>query len=279
MSESLNMVISKSKEIVREVIEKYDYEMFVGFSGGTDSMLCLHFMKELGIPFKAFHANTGIGVEKTREFVRDHCKNEAIELVEIRAKEDCGQDYEKMVLAHGFPGAAMHGRMYQKLKERPIRELHRRYKKKRGGKVIIFTGIRHDESRIRSGYANSIIDMVGGVIWVNPVYWFTKTQKQQWLETRSIPANPVSKMLGISGECLCGSFASRSEIDLVRIIEPETADYIENLERRVWEAGFHWRWHESPHKTLILEQKGQMPLIPRSQQFMCVGCTKNEGVN
>lgn len=262
---------------MEKAIKKYNpNEIFVGFSGGGDSLLCADIITNLYPEAKIFHANTGIGLEKTREFVREYCEERGWDLVEIRAKEDCGQDYEKMVLEYGFPGPAMHGRMYQRLKERPVRKLHKRYKGKRGGKILIATGIRHDESIIRAGYKNSIIDEIGGVVWVNPVYWFSAQDKHDYLQKNNIKTNPVSDVIGMSGECLCGAYAHKGELDLIRLVEPETADYIEELQDRVYNAGWKWPWESKPSKALILEKNGQGNLF----EPMCVGCGKrNEKFN
>jgi 3'-phosphoadenosine 5'-phosphosulfate sulfotransferase (PAPS reductase)/FAD synthetase len=246
--------------------------VFVGFSGGGDSLLCLHLMRKY-YPAKAFHANTGIGIEATRQFCRDYCKKHSVKFVEIRAKEDCGQDYDQMVIEQGFPGPAMHGKMYQRLKERPIRELHRRYKQRRGGKIMMLTGIRYDESQVRAGYKDRIIDVVNGVVWVNPVYFFSGQEKYDWLNDHGIERNPVSEIIGMSGECLCGAFASKGELEMVRLIEPETAERIEALQERVYEAGHRWPWHGKPLKTHILEKHGQQNM------FFCHGCGKKNGVS
>ncbi|MEQ9091824.1 MAG: phosphoadenosine phosphosulfate reductase family protein [Balneola sp.] len=275
---NLDSAILKSIDIIDDAIEMYSpVSIQAGFSGGTDSLVVTHLIMNTH-EAEVFHINTGIGVEKTREYVRTFCKENEWVLNEIRAKEDCGKDYEEMVLEHGFPGPSQHSIMYRNLKERGIRELCRRKQNKRGDKVLLVTGIREDESFIRSGYKNDIVKANGREVWVNAIYHFTKSLKQEYIVKYGLEINPVSKLLGISGECLCGAFAGKSELDLVRIIEPNTAEWIDNLQKRVWEAGHHWLWHEKPHQTLINEKHGQIPLIERKSEFMCVGCTKNEGV-
>lgn len=183
-----------------------------------------------------------------------------------------------MVLDHGFPGPAQHPIMYRNLKERGIREICRRKQNNRGDKIMLLTGIREDESFIRSGYKNDVVKTVGRELWVNAIYHFTKSLKQEYIDHYELEVNTVSKLLGISGECLCGAFAGKSELDIVRIIEPETADYIEALQAKVWDSGHHWLWHEKPHATLINEKHGQIPLIEREAAFLCVGCTKSNSI-
>lgn len=266
------------KYLAKAILEYSPDQVFVGFSGGTDSLICADLTMKYYPDAKIFHANTGIGLTKTRNYVRDICMKRGWDLIEIRAKEDCGQDYEQMVLDYGFPGPAMHRKMYQRLKERCTEELHRRYKKKRGNKIMLVTGIRHDESQVRAGYANSIIDKVGGVVWVNAYYWFTKQDKYDYIEENGLWVNPVHKTIGMSGECLCGAYAHKGELDLIRLVEPETADYIEDLQKRVMEK-WPWGWEESMPNWFRELAEGQTDAFFEWEdheyfQPMCVGCGK-----
>lgn len=268
------------KYIVRGIQEYNPTEIFIGFSGGGDSLLCAEIVKKYFPKAKIFHANTGVGIKKTRKFVRDYCEKRGWDLVEIKAKEDCGQDYEEMVMEYGFPGPAMHKKMYQRLKERCIQKLHRDYKGGYGNKIMMCTGIRSDESQIRAGYKNRIIDAINGVAWINPVYWFSKQDKYDYLEHHKIERNPVSKVIGMSGECLCGAYAHKGELDLIRLVEPETADYLEELQERVMKK-FPWGWEDRMPKWFKDMKEGQTDAFfnwEDSEYFqpMCVGCGKTD---
>jgi len=72
------------------------------FSGGNDSTVLAHMMR--GRVDHAVHANTTIGVEETRQFVRDTCKNWNLNLIERVAPIF----YRELVIDRGFPGPAMH---------------------------------------------------------------------------------------------------------------------------------------------------------------------------
>lgn len=75
---------------------------FVLFSGGNDSTVLAHMMR--GRSDYAVHCNTTIGIEKTRQFVRDTCKEWGLELLERVAPIS----YRELVIERGFPGPAMH---------------------------------------------------------------------------------------------------------------------------------------------------------------------------
>lgn len=257
-------------EIVAEAMAFNPVAVFVGFSGGDDSIVVTHWMMNNIPGCKVFHANTGIGVEATRQFVRDTCVHQSWPLIEIRAKEDCGQDYDQLVREQGFPGPAHHRKMYNRLKERPIRKLVRDAKtgKHRRSKVLIASGIRHDESLIRMGYAGREINHVGSQLWVNPMYWFSAAERDAYKRKHGLPRNPTSEMLGMSGECLCGAFAHPGELALIRLVCPETAARIDRLAVEAAANGHPWGWEGKPPRS----RKTAKPNIERMP--MCVGCEK-----
>lgn len=240
--------------------------VFVGFSGGDDSLVTTHWMMENITSCRVAHFNTGIGIEATRDFVRGTCESNGWPLKEVRAKEDCGQDYDELVLAHGFPGPGMHYKMFQRLKERCVRELSRCLKQKASDKILIATGIRKDESARRAGYKYSVIDIVGSVIWVNPFYYRDKAWFMAYIAQHKLPRNPVSQMLGMSGECLCGAYAHKGEKAAIKLVCPKTHARIEALEKAVAARGFSWGWEDAPPKKQRPSRGNFMP--------MCVGCEK-----
>ena len=243
-------------------------KIFVGFSGGFDSLVTTHWMMNNIRGCEVFHANTGIGIERTREFVRHTCDWFGWPLTEIRAKEDCGQDYDEMVIAHGFPGPGHHYKMFQRLKERCVRKLVAMNKTKVSDCVMIATGIRKDESARRAGYKYSVIDHVGSAMWVNPFYYRSREWFSAYIKKHQLPQNPVSKLLGMSGECLCGAYAHSGELALVKMVCPATHDRIRALEARVRDAGHAWGWEEKPPKKVAASTGKFMPF--------CVGCEKED---
>lgn len=258
------------EQIIGDAMVYTPSAIFVGFSGGDDSLATAHWMMNNVPNCQVFHANTGIGIERTREFVRETCQKNGWPLTEIRAKEDCGQDYRQIVLEHGFPGPAMHFRMYIRLKERCVDKLVRDNKNRRRDCVLIAAGIRRDESQIRMGYGNLTVNKKGGKLWVNPLYWWPKEQFMSYIAAHGLMRNPVSQILGMSGECLCGAFAHPGEKSLVRIADPVTADYLDRLETDVRAAGHNWGWEESPPRQSERDtQTADMFEMP-----FCVGCGK-----
>jgi 3'-phosphoadenosine 5'-phosphosulfate sulfotransferase (PAPS reductase)/FAD synthetase len=236
------------------------------FSGGNDSTTLAHLFRERVTCFA--HANTGIGIEATREYVRKTCANWGVPLLERGLPR--GRTYEDLVLGRvrpgprgrktrvwpgGFPGPAQHGLFFQRLKERPLEqvrnELVRRPQRER---VIFLAGRRAAESDRRSSrfLAGELKDIErrGSVIWVSPIVNWTKLDLNAYrVRFPDVPRNEVSDHLHMSGECLCGCFGHPEELEEIRMWFPDVAAYIDDLQRRVAEAGLpgvkpeHCRWN------------------------------------
>lgn len=255
-------------QIIEKVMERKPVAIFALFSGGDGSLAATHWAMNNIPGCRVAHVDTGIGIPATQEFVRETCAREGWPLTIMRAKEDCGKDYEEIVRKHGFPGPASHLKMYSQLKERAIRKLVARHKTKRADKVALLTGVCHDDSRRRSGYGGAEITAVGAQLWVNPQYWSGRSWTYHYLSKYKIPRNPVSEELGMSGECLCGAFAEPGELAIVRRVCPATADRIEALQQRIHNR-HPWGWEQKPPKARDDDMTIDM-FAP-----MCVDCIKS----
>lgn len=257
------------EQIIALAMQYNPVAKFALLSGGNGSLGATHWAMNNVPGCQVAHINTGIGIPRTRQFVHETCEREGWPLTEIRAKEDCGQDYDQIVLRHGFPGPVTHNIMYRRLKERAIEELVRRNKTKRSDKVMLLTGICHDDSQRRSGYGGREITFRGAQMWVNHLYWAGQSWTHRYLNEHRVPRNPVARQLGMSGECLCGAFATLGELNMVRYACPRTAQRIERLQIEVRAAGHDWGWEESPPKPLIVNDD------PDLFSPLCVNCLKS----
>lgn len=202
------------------------------FSGGNDSTTLAHIFKDRVT--HAIHANTTIGIEQTRQFVRDTCEAWGIPLIEKVAPTS----YRELVIERGFPGPAMHFKMYQRLKERCLDAARADLgvANSRTKAAVFIAGRRRQESRRRADVPLSERD--GSVIWVSPLAFWTKLDLNTYrLMNPGIPRNPASDTLHMSGECLCGAFAHRGELDEIGHWYPEVRAEIEALEADVRAAG------------------------------------------
>lgn len=246
-------LIQQSNDYLDAAVEHHitnDGKMMAGivglFSGGNDSTTLIHLFRDR-IDYAA-HANTTIGIEQTREFVRATCELWNLALIERTPPKE-PDHYRALVLTHGFPGPAMHFKMYQRLKERTLRTIRAELvSDPRRERVVFLAGRRRDESQRRANVP--IAERDGSVVWVSPLVHWTKLDLNTYrLMVGDVPRNEVSDLIHMSGECLCGSFAAPGERDEIEHWFPGMFAQIEDLEatiagrsdipehRRVWGWG------------------------------------------
>lgn len=233
--ERVHHLINQAHDIVDSAWEMADGRMkaawCVLFSGGNDSTVLAHLMR--GSVDYAVHANTTIGIEETRQFVRDTCAGWGMELIERTAP----QSYRDLVLERGFPGPGMHYKMYQRLKERALDQVRSELiTNNRRERVLFIAGRRRSESKRRQTIPLYEVD--GSAIWCSPLAMWTKLDLNTYrLMQGDVPVNEVSEKLHMSGECLCGAFAHPGELEELRFWYPDVAAEIDQLQADVKAAG------------------------------------------
>lgn len=228
--------------------------VWVGFSGGDDSLTAALVTSQAALFRGCLHLDTGIGVQETQEFVRETCKRQGWPLLIYRAK-DCGQDYDALCVKYGFPGPGAHFRMYSRLKERPLRQFVRAHKRHHRDRIILSTGARSKESKRRMGHVQPE-RRDGCVVWMNPLHDWSKQDCLDYITERHAKHNPVVETLGMSGECLCGSFAHPNELDEITNAYPAVGERLMALEDRVKAAGLSaCEWGKQPRRTQTVSKR------------------------
>ena len=262
------------REIIDKAIELYKpVAIYAGFSGGNGSRPAVHWAMNNVPGCEVMHLNTEIGIEASRQWVRDTCKAYGWPLHEVRASE-CGVSYRELVLKYGFPGPSGHRLMYQRLKERALWELMRRAKTghPRSAKVMFITGIRHADSIVRTGYVGREVNKYRGQVWTNPTYWWTDADRDAYDAASGMPRNPVADALGMSGECGCGAFAHPGELAKWEKVDPAFGITVRSLEAECLARGFTWGWEGRPPKGGHVPQQGMLDL---PEMPLCTNCTKS----
>ncbi|MFI6368294.1 phosphoadenosine phosphosulfate reductase family protein [Nocardia sp. NPDC050630] len=206
------------------------------FSGGNDSTVLAHMVRHRVT--HAIHCNTTIGVKETHQFVRDTCTEWGLPLIE----EYPPQTYRQLVIERGFPGPAMHLLMYQRLKERGLRQARRKLVTDgRKERVLFIAGRRRQESARRADIP--LYERVDSVIWASPLANWTTLDLNTYRQVHGdVPRNPVSAALHMSGDCLCGAFAKPGELEEIRWWYPDTGAELDDIAAAVTAAG-----HRAPY--------------------------------
>lgn len=244
----VDLVASSHDILEREIAKHADGHQIVAkvllYSGGNDSTTLAHMFKDVAT--HAAHANTTVGIEETRQFVRDTCASWGLPLIEKLPPE--GQHYRDFVLGNvyawsrkhgdrrrvypgGFPGPAQHFFVYQRLKERCLEQVRNELvDNPRKQRVVFVAGRRRDESKRRQQIPVS--ERRGSTIWISPLVEWTKADLNTYRTMNpGIPQCRASGLIHMSGECLCGAFAKQGELDEIEMWFPQDVAAIRELER------------------------------------------------
>lgn len=288
--------VQESLMIVERAIEQVKPSVVYGLmSGGNDSVPATY-IASLSSKFGGVvHVDTETGIKETNDFCRTVCADRGWVLHELKPSEFVDGkgvrapiSYRDLVLANGFPGPAQHGIMYQRLKERQLACFERQmgFKAKDGERVLYVSGKRADESarRKQTTRKDNIVTVDGRRVWVSAITNFSRLECKLTRQLAGIPINPVTEKIGMSGECLCGAFASPGELEYIGKFFPEKEAEIRALEAEVKAAGFPWGWGEPPPKWWNDLKRGQTflgfddnPSI--ESQHLCVSCNKRGDTN
>lgn len=242
------------------------------FSGGHDSLtattIAAEWAKARKIHLPVAHVNTGTGIAETRDFVLAACEQQGWPILELHPP----RSYRSLVLEMGFPGPGFHDRLaYPRLKERCIRTLCRMA----GGKAMLVTGIRQQESTRRMAHVERV-QVERDRVWAAPIFDWSKQDCREFIDARGLPRNPVSDLLGMSGECLCGAMASPGELNMIAGLYPEKAAEIRALEDEAEAKGLRaCRWGQRPPAVAKEQLRAFLTPSDGSIQMLCHGCGKD----
>lgn len=261
-------LIAESKTIVDNAIAQYQpYAVCLMLSGGDDSLLTYEVSKRIGVKIDyIIHGNTRTGLPQTTEFVRQLAKESGITYIEA----DAGTAYEDYVLRKGFfgKGVGAHAFTYHILKAGPFRKAISKNirQKQRNRHILLLNGARVDESDNRADKLGdnpyNIDPTIKSNIWVNVVHWWTTENRDNFLVDNNVLRNPVSVVLGRSGECMCGTMQNTASRVKASEFCPAWGAWLDNLEKDVIARhGYGWG-QSSKHKKSVHD----------NFQPMCTGC-------
>jgi hypothetical protein len=259
----------RAHAIVEEAIEKFKLDQLWAFSSfGGDSLTVVEMFNTHRLFKGVVHIGTGVAVKEVAEYGEALC---AAKGWPYRKYQTDPAVYRDWVLQYGFPGPAMHQMMYIKLKERRVQDFLRDVKRSPRARhnIGILSGARIQESKRRMGTSKPF-SKHGSAIWINPILYYGDDDKAR-SETRfNVGRSPVSRELGMSGECLCGAMADGDgpqELAQLRAFYPAAADYIEQLQAECRERGVWAKWGvKPPHEPKIDPSQLGLPMP------MCTSC-------
>ncbi len=224
------------KGIIDELINIHKRTDFYSLcSGGKDSISIAHFVSTnypdnfKGIVF----IDTGVGIKTTKEWLIEYAEKMGWKLYIL--KPDPPDTYFERTRRLGFPLSGTHNIVMGHLKFRPmLRFIQDDPRRKHHGAYM--SGTRKFESH-RRNITTAPVDKSGNLVFCSPFYATTTEDTYKYLITHNLKITPVHKTLGRSGECMCGSFPAVGEKELLKELDPELYNKIEETEKWLLEHG------------------------------------------
>lgn len=269
-----------SQELWERVQKDYSpYAVLVGLTTGGDSLLAFHIARGLTNIDVAFTCNTTIGAIETLHNCQKVCEKYHTKWIckapPYGEKKENEDTYFELVKQHGFPGKTKtaHKWMYRYLKDHTIQSIVSSIKQRKWRPIVIISGARRHESIRRFGTSKDIT-VQNGVIWVNIINEWTDSECHAFSVDNKIDSQRsiISQIMGISGECFCGTYAQKNELSEIKIASPSTYNKIIFIQNWLREnTNMTWGWEESPPKRWTLEKQGQTNMFS-PQMLMCSTC-------
>lgn len=256
------------------ISEHAPLRVFALFSGGGDSLVAAHLAARDARFSGCVFIDTGTSIPGVKEHVEATCAERGWPLHIIRSPDS----YEDMIREHGLPGPGQHGTAYVRLKESALDEFVReccpRCKKgerhRKHGTIVWVSGVRAEESVRRMGNASSFIVRDGSQVWVNPILDWDEAMCATYRERFGLRKSDIAALIHRSGECNCGTFASKGERAMLCALFPEFREKVEEWESLAIASGKAHAcvWGERPLKII----PGQQTLVPRAGALACSDC-------
>jgi len=222
------------------VVEFNPSHVFALFSGGHDSLVSTYLTSQHPRFSGVIHCNTGIGIEETRQFVRETCARHGWPLIERMPPR---VSWEEICLQGGMPGGPMkHLITYHRLKNEAVKQIVAESKTHRFDRILLSTGIRQEESTRRMRLHPVPTRREGSLVWLSPILEWTALDVGRAIEAWGLKRNRVVDLLHRSGECLCGALARPEEIEEIEYWFPKVAKRIHQMERECERLGLPNRW-------------------------------------
>lgn len=213
----LGVLEQKSLEFIKDIYESFKDKVAyaaVSFSGGKDSTVVSYLVRKALGTNKILHifADTTLENPDTLKYLRDLEHTENIFLLSAKTEHN----YEDLVAKAELP-SRIHRWCCTVLKTAPIEKLLRQILEP-GEKILVFDGIRREESRKRENYRCVESDTkIGPQISIRPILRWTALEEWLFILTRNIHFQKGYKMgLRRIGCSLCPLNSSWSELILQR---------------------------------------------------------------
>ena len=225
-------------------------------SGGKDSISVVDRLANMGKLKSAVYIQTGVGLQITIDHLHDYCQEMGwpLRIIEPNPK----YSYANFVLQCGFPGPAVHKEIMARLKFHTMNDFAMSVDRKNH---VLISGVRKFESHRRMGNYPYPVQSHGQLWFACPAFYETDKDVYRYVMANGLKLSPAyARGFGVSGDCLCGTYATRDSKRLIMEVDQKLADYIKWLEEGVQKFGTpaakrYPHWGDGPTVVDLKHQK------------------------
>jgi len=217
------------KDEIRDVLSAFR-QVYVMFSGGRDSLVALHLTWSVYPDrTRALHINTGISTPGLLDYVKEITTSFGIPLDIVSPK----YDYFELVEKIGFPEITRRWCKHY-LKLEPLKEF---LKDKNKQEIVLVTGVRRDESWMKSHAKKFYLHPKFGVYVYAPIYEFTEDDVKEYIKANGLKENPLYDVYGKAYDCWCSAYKSPADFAVLAIRNPEFFQKFVDAEAKLKKGG------------------------------------------
>ncbi|MQL56446.1 phosphoadenosine phosphosulfate reductase family protein [Acidianus ambivalens] len=257
------MQLQAAKEI-KKILSGFK-QIYVMFSGGRDSLVALH-MTWSAFPEKtrALFINTGIATPGLVDYVKEIAKEMNIELIIVGPK----YDYFELVQKKGFP-TITHRWCKHYLKLQPLQEF---LKDKNKQEIVLVTGVRKDESWMKSHAVKLYLHPMFGVYTYAPIYEFTSDDVEEYIKTHGLKKNPLYDIYGKAYDCWCSAYKSPADFAILALKNPEFFQKFVEAEAKLRKGGSGLFYNHERIYFKDIQKNPEYYLQKYSRTYKCPLC-------
>jgi len=276
-SRFLDNLVIEAKWVILSCARKSKVPLLVQFSGGRDSLMLLHIVRQVLPPYRfvCTYMATGTELPGVVSFVKDYCEKEGLRLLVSQPGLHKGNIYKRIRQFKSFPNlGSFNGggkRLWccRDLKLRPQKKLIIR----EFGKNEFFKleGVRRFESERRKviyrQYAETLMrpdDEFKGSWEVFPILNFTDDDVLHYLEVNNLPTMGQYREFGVSGCSWCPFYGPDIYARVIKA-RPSWYDRFIALEDELNQPSVHGGVFLRDIKKAVMEG-GELPVPGKNRQ-------------
>jgi 3'-phosphoadenosine 5'-phosphosulfate sulfotransferase (PAPS reductase)/FAD synthetase len=145
-------------------------------------------------------------------------------------------------------------------------------KDKNKEEIVLVTGVRKDESWMKSHTLKFYVHPKFGVHMYSPVYEFTEKEIEGHIKTHGLKRNPLYDVYGKAYDCWCSAYKSPADFAILALKNPEFFQKFVEAEERLRKGGSGLFYNHQKVYFRDIQKKPEEYLKQFERNYKCPLC-------